>query len=81
MRRLPRVSGDKHVAAFKRAGWRVNHIEGSHHILIKEGCDVHLSIPVHRGKTLGVGLLKKIIVKAGLTNEEYIDLFYGRKRR
>ncbi|MEA1944164.1 MAG: type II toxin-antitoxin system HicA family toxin [Euryarchaeota archaeon] len=81
MRRLPRVSGDKHVAAFKRAGWKVNHIEGSHHILIKEGSDVHLSIPVHRGKTLGVGLLKKIIVKAGLTNEEYIDLFYGRKRR
>ncbi len=81
MRRLPRAGGDKHVAAFKRAGWRVNHIEGSHHILIKEGRDVHLSIPVHRGKTLGVGLLKKIIVKAGLTNEEYIDLFYGRKRR
>jgi len=81
MRRLPRASGDKHVAAFKRAGWRVNHIEGSHHILIKEGGAVHLSIPVHRDKTLGVGLLKKIIVKAGLTNEEYIDLFYGRKRR
>lgn len=56
MRRLPRADGDKHVAAFKRAGWRLNHIEGSHH-------------------------MKKIIVKAGLTNEEYIDLFYGRKRR
>ncbi|MEA1999525.1 MAG: type II toxin-antitoxin system HicA family toxin, partial [Euryarchaeota archaeon] len=46
MHRMPRASGDKHIAAFKRAGWRVNHIEGSHHILIKEGSDVHLSIPV-----------------------------------
>jgi predicted RNA binding protein YcfA (HicA-like mRNA interferase family) len=60
MSKLPRASGDKHIAAFKRTGWRVNHIKGSHHILTKEGTDVHLSIPVHRGKTMGVGLLKKI---------------------
>lgn len=76
MHRLPRVCGDKHVAAFKRAGWKVNHIEGSHYILTKEGSDVHLSIPVHKGKDLGIGLLKKLIAKAGLTNKEYLDLFY-----
>ena len=35
MPKLPRASGDKHVSAFKAAGWQVNHIEGSHHILIK----------------------------------------------
>ena len=44
--------------------------------MIKEGSEVHLSIPVHKGKILGVGLLKKLIAKAGLTNEEYINLFY-----
>lgn len=76
MRKLPRVCGDKHIPAFKRAGWKVNHIEGSHYILIKEGSDVHISIPVHKGKDLGIGLLKKLIAKAGLTNEEYLDLFY-----
>lgn len=78
MPKLPRVSGDQHVAAFKRAGWKVNHIEGSHHILIKDGSEIHLSIPVHKGKILGLGLLKKLIARAGLTNEEYIDLFYNR---
>ncbi|MGB2728292.1 MAG: type II toxin-antitoxin system HicA family toxin [Halobacteriota archaeon] len=81
MSKLPRASGDKHIAAFKSAGWWVNHIEGSHYILTKEGRDVHLSIPVHKGRTLGVGLLKKLIAKAGLTNEEYIDLFYGKKNK
>ncbi|MEA2075590.1 MAG: type II toxin-antitoxin system HicA family toxin [Euryarchaeota archaeon] len=81
MPKLPRASGDKHVAAFKRAGWRVNHVEGSHYILIKEGSNVHLSIPVHKGRTLGIGLLKKLIAKASLTNEEYTDLFYGKKKR
>jgi predicted RNA binding protein YcfA (HicA-like mRNA interferase family) len=76
MQKLPRVGGDKHVAAFKKTGWKLNHVEGSHHILIKDGSDVHLSIPVHKGKDLGIGLLKKLIAKAGLTNEEYIELFY-----
>ncbi len=78
MRKLPRASGDKHIAAFKRAGWKVNHIEGSHYIMIREGCDVHLSIPVHKGRDLGIGLLKKLIEKAKLTNEEYIAYFYNK---
>ena len=81
MPKPPRVDGDKHVSAFKRAGWKVNHVEGSHYILIKKESDIHLSIPVHKGKTLGMGLLKKLIAKAGLTNEEYIDLFHENKKK
>jgi predicted RNA binding protein YcfA (HicA-like mRNA interferase family) len=76
MHKLPRASGEKHVAAFKRAGWIVNHIEGSHFIMIKEGCNVHLSIPVHTGQEMGLGLLKKLIARAGLSNDEYIELFF-----
>ena len=76
MHKLPRASGERHVAAFKRAGWTVNHIEGSHYIMIKEGGNVHLSIPVHKGREMGLGLLKKLIAKAGLSNEEYIELFF-----
>jgi len=53
----------------------VNHVEGSHYVMIKEGSNVHLSIPVHRGKDLGIGLLKKLIEKAGLTNEDYAAYF------
>jgi len=53
MPKLPRVSGDQHVAAFKRAGWIVNHIEGNHHILIKDGSEIHLSVPMHKGNDLG----------------------------
>ncbi len=81
MPKLPRAPGDKHVRAFERAGWRVNHIEGSHHILVKEGMDVHLSIPVHKGRDLGVGLLRKLIRKAGLTPEEYTTFFRSKKRK
>jgi len=75
MCKLPRASGEKHLAAFRRAGWTINHIEGSHYILVKEGSNIHLSIPVHKGKDLGIGLLKKLIEKAGLTNEQYVAYF------
>ncbi len=53
----------------------MNHIEGSHYVLVKEGSNVHLSVPVHRGKDLGIGLLKKLIEKAGLNNEQYVAYF------
>ena len=75
MPKLPRASGDKHFSAFKAAGWQLNHIEGSHYILTKENSDIHLSVPVHKNKTLGMGLLKKLIKKAGLTNEQYLEFF------
>jgi len=76
MPKLPRASGDKHIRTLQKAGWEINHIEGSHHILVKEGNPCHLSIPVHSGKVLGVGLLKRIMSKAALTPEEYCRLFY-----
>ena len=78
MPKLPRASGDKHVSAFKAAGWQVNHIEGSHYILIKDNSEIHLSVPVHKNKILGIGLLKKLIAKAELTNEQYLKYFYNK---
>ncbi|MGP8319415.1 MAG: type II toxin-antitoxin system HicA family toxin [Methanosarcinaceae archaeon] len=56
----------------------MNHIERSHYILINDQSDIHLSIPVHKNKTLGVCLLNKLISKAGMTNEEYMEYFYGK---
>jgi len=37
---------------------------------------MHLSIRVHKGRDLGVGLLHKLVAKAGLTDDEYIEFFY-----
>jgi predicted RNA binding protein YcfA (HicA-like mRNA interferase family) len=70
----------KHIAAFKRAGWRLDHVEGSHYILVKKDARLHLSVPMHKGQDLPVGLLKGLIRDAGLTNEEYMALFHRRKR-
>ena len=79
MAKLPRAPAYKHIAAFKRAGWVVDHVEGSHYILVQSEARKHLSIPMHKGKDLPVGLLGGLIRDAGLTVEEYIAFFYKRK--
>jgi len=80
MARLPRALAEEHVQAFQRAGWVVARITGSHYILTRTDCDYQLSIPYHKGKTVKVGLLKGLIRDSGLTNEEYLDLFYKKRK-
>lgn len=70
MCRVPRITGKDAVKAFERAGFVLHHVKGSHHILKRNG--VRLSIPVHSGKTVGVGLLASQIVAAGMTVEEFV---------
>ncbi len=60
---------------------RVDRIEGSHHILAKEGAEGILVVPVHGNKPIKVGLLKRLLKDAGLTNKEFLRLCYERRRR
>ncbi|HQW51481.1 MAG TPA: type II toxin-antitoxin system HicA family toxin [Tepidiformaceae bacterium] len=72
MPRLPRVSGAETIRALERAGWRVARIRGSHHVLVRDGSVMSLSIPLH--KELAPGLLRDQIARAGLSVTEFIDL-------
>ncbi len=81
MYKLPRWPGRKIIRVFKKAGWIVDHIEGSHHILVKDGTETILVVPVHGTKPIKVGLLKRLIKDAGLTNEEFLMLCYKEGRR
>ena len=76
MTKLPRWPGKDIIKVFKHAGWHLDRIEGIHHILVKEGIDTILSVPVHGTKPIKVGLLKGLINDAGLTNEEFLNLCY-----
>ncbi|HDJ37571.1 MAG TPA: type II toxin-antitoxin system HicA family toxin [Methanosarcinales archaeon] len=58
----------------------LDHIEGSHHILVKGGSERLLVVPVHGTKPIKVGLLKGLIKDAGLTNDEFLMLCYRRER-
>ncbi len=71
---LHNLKPEKVIRAFERAGWVSRGQRGSHVKLTKEGNPNILSIPVHKGKTVKIGLLKDQIRKSGLTGEEFLKL-------
>lgn len=77
MPKLPRITGEQAIKAFAKAGYHLDRVKGSHHILRHKEKTVRLSIPVHKKGTLGVGLLGDQIKAAGLTVEEFIALLRG----
>lgn len=71
--RFPRVSGPQLIAALSKVGFRVARIRGSHHVLKHEdGCAT--VVPVHRGETIGPGLLNKILRDCEMTKDELREL-------
>ena len=55
-------------------GWCVAHQEGSHVTLKKDGMACNLSIPVHGGKDIKRGLLRKQLAAATLSVDEFVNL-------
>lgn len=72
---LPLASGDEHVKAFTRLGWKLQpkRGKGSHMVLTKAGMIPTLSIPAHR--EVKRALLAKQIKNAGVTEAEYLAAF------
>jgi len=68
------IAGQEAIRAFQKDGWRVANQEGSHVTLKKDGMNCNLSIPMHGGKDMKRGLLRKQIAKAGLTVDEFVSL-------
>lgn len=73
MPKVPRISGKQAVSAFEKAGFIHDRTVGSHFILVKEDVPHVLSIPVHGNQDVGIGLLRSLIRKAGMTVEEFLE--------
>ncbi len=58
------MTGKQVIEIFKAHGWSVDRINGSHHIMVKEGCR-SIPIPVHGNEDLGVRA-KKILKQADI---------------
>jgi predicted RNA binding protein YcfA (HicA-like mRNA interferase family) len=73
MSKLPTLKGTEVVRALERCGFAISRIKGSHHIM--EHSDGRRTVvPVHAGKDIKRGLLRKIIDDAGMTLSEFIAL-------
>ena len=71
---LYNLKPEKVIKAFERAGWTNRGFRGSHVKLTKLGNPSILSIPIHKGKPVKIGLLKDQIRKADLTEDEFLKL-------
>ena len=58
------MTGKDVIARPKAAGWKLDRIHGSHHIMVKHGQAV--PVPVHGSRDIGVGLLAAIQRQSGV---------------
>jgi predicted RNA binding protein YcfA (HicA-like mRNA interferase family) len=73
MAKLPVLTGKTVINALEKIGFNLVRQKGSHVQMEHENGRL-VTIPVHAGKTIGKGLLRKILRDAELTREEFIAL-------
>ncbi|MFV1951523.1 MAG: type II toxin-antitoxin system HicA family toxin [Nitrospinota bacterium] len=73
MTRLRRVAGKEVITALSKIGFDVIRTKGSHHFLHHPDGRSTV-VPVHRGETIGAGLMSKILRDIEMTREEFMDI-------
>jgi predicted RNA binding protein YcfA (HicA-like mRNA interferase family) len=71
MSSFPAVNGREVIRALQKLGFRLDRIEGSHHMMVKDGHPRTIPVPVHGSKPLPKGTLRSIIRQAGVTREAF----------
>jgi len=73
MSTFPAISGSQLIKALRKLGFEVTRIRGSHHFLQHPDgrCTV---VPVHRGETIGRGLLAQILRDCDVSREELQEM-------
>lgn len=69
MTKFQSITGSRLIRALRKLGFEVLRVKGSHHFLKHQDgrCTV---VPLHRGETMGRGLLAQILRDCDITREE-----------
>jgi len=73
MTRLPRRTGSRLITTRAKAGFVVLRVRGSHHFL-HHSDGRQTVVPVHRGETIGPGLLSQILCDCEVSREQFVAL-------
>ena len=73
MTRLPSLTGQEVTKALGKAGFEMLRQKGSHAYL-KHPDGRATVVPIHKGESIGRGLLTKILNAADLSREEFLRL-------
>jgi predicted RNA binding protein YcfA (HicA-like mRNA interferase family) len=69
-----RLSGKDVMKALAKAGWVIERVSGSHHVMSSSSDGRHVSIPVHGNRPLPAGTLASICRSVGLSASQLRDL-------
>ena len=67
---MKQVSGKALVKILIAHDWTVDRIKGSHHIMVREGKEIILTVPVHGNQPLKIGLLRALMKQDDLTEKD-----------
>ncbi len=73
MPKLPTVTANETIKALEKIGFQKIRQKGSH-LRMKHQDGRVVTIPIHQGKTIGKGLLRKILRDVELSVKEFIEL-------
>ena len=73
MTRLPSLTGEEIAKALVKAGFHVLRQRGSH-VYLQHPDGRATVVPIHKGETVGRGLLRKIMHDVDLGREEFLEL-------
>jgi predicted RNA binding protein YcfA (HicA-like mRNA interferase family) len=67
----PAVTGKDAIRALCKLGFRLDRVEGSHHMMVKDGHPRTVPIPLHSARPLPKGTLASIIRMAGVGKKRF----------
>ena len=73
MSRLPTLKGRDVIRALEDAGFRIVRQRGSHLRMTHPDGRI-VTVPIHAGRDIGRGLLRKILRDAEITREAFLEL-------
>lgn len=74
MPKIPVVTARKLMKVLKKDGFKLDHIQGSHHILYHPTKKRTVSVPVHSGHDLGRGITRAILQDADISLDTFLKL-------
>jgi predicted RNA binding protein YcfA (HicA-like mRNA interferase family) len=64
------VSGKRMCKLLEIKGWKLARVTGSHHIYVKSGQNIRITVPIHGNRDLKIGLQRSIMKYADIQEHE-----------
>jgi len=74
MTKLPALKSREVIRILERAGYQVDRVKGSHHIMRHPQRPGRIPVPFHAGRDIKMAVLRSIVEQSGLTEEEFLAL-------